>query len=149
MSVLSCATLLLVLFACFQNNACCARPHAFEAAAAMYDEDTSQKSNLTNDKNDDHKSNLLARIDLLGLQKTSSGIRKPSKNNHNIGKVVARSHRRHSNKHSSMKMINRLAKTGGEGTEVSYRVPHRKRGEQQPGFNLDYSPPKVHPPHHN
>lgn len=32
---------------------------------------------------------------------------------------------------------------------VSWRVPHKKRGEHQPGFNLDYSPPKTHPPHHN
>ncbi|PQM40687.1 uncharacterized protein Pyn_02788 [Prunus yedoensis var. nudiflora] len=33
---------------------------------------------------------------------------------------------------------------------VSWRVPHKKRGVQkQPGFNLDYSPPKTHPPSHN
>ncbi|CAK9159374.1 unnamed protein product [Ilex paraguariensis] len=32
---------------------------------------------------------------------------------------------------------------------VSWRVPHRKRREKQPGFNLDYSPPKTHPPVHN
>ncbi|XWS45896.1 hypothetical protein CRYUN_Cryun14cG0018500 [Craigia yunnanensis] len=32
---------------------------------------------------------------------------------------------------------------------VSWRVPHRKYGEKHPGFNLDYSPPKTHPPSHN
>ncbi|PON47295.1 hypothetical protein PanWU01x14_245440 [Parasponia andersonii] len=32
---------------------------------------------------------------------------------------------------------------------VSWRVPHKKCGEKQPGFNLDYSPPKTHPPSHN
>ncbi|KAF3440022.1 hypothetical protein FNV43_RR18300 [Rhamnella rubrinervis] len=32
---------------------------------------------------------------------------------------------------------------------VSWPVPHKKRGEEQPGFNLDYSPPKTHPPSHN
>ncbi|XAR63200.1 hypothetical protein NMG60_11023057 [Bertholletia excelsa] len=32
---------------------------------------------------------------------------------------------------------------------VSWRVPHKKRGEKQPGFSLDYSPPKTHPPVHN
>ncbi|KAJ4839838.1 hypothetical protein Tsubulata_010065 [Turnera subulata] len=32
---------------------------------------------------------------------------------------------------------------------VSWRVPQRKRGEKHPGFNLDYSPPKTHPPSHN
>ncbi|KAI3495054.1 hypothetical protein L1887_37181 [Cichorium endivia] len=33
---------------------------------------------------------------------------------------------------------------------VTFRVPPRnKRVHQQPGFNLDYSPPKTHPPSHN
>ncbi|XP_040992623.1 root meristem growth factor 10 [Juglans microcarpa x Juglans regia] len=32
---------------------------------------------------------------------------------------------------------------------VSWRVPHKKPSEKNPGFNLDYSPPKTHPPSHN
>ncbi|TKY63675.1 hypothetical protein E2542_SST13554 [Spatholobus suberectus] len=33
---------------------------------------------------------------------------------------------------------------------VSWRVPHNKKARQKhPGFDLDYSPPKTHPPHHN
>jgi activator of HSP90 ATPase len=33
---------------------------------------------------------------------------------------------------------------------VSWLVPRKKRGiQKQPGFNLDYSPPKTHPPSHN
>ncbi|PIN06480.1 hypothetical protein CDL12_20960 [Handroanthus impetiginosus] len=32
---------------------------------------------------------------------------------------------------------------------VSWRMPHKKRGKQEPGFNLDYLPPKTHPPVHN
>ncbi|CAL5211122.1 unnamed protein product [Lathyrus oleraceus] len=33
---------------------------------------------------------------------------------------------------------------------VSWRVPHKKKhSEKHPGFNLDYSPPKTHPPSHN
>ncbi|KAL3536997.1 hypothetical protein ACH5RR_000363 [Cinchona calisaya] len=32
---------------------------------------------------------------------------------------------------------------------VSWKLPHRKRGEQQPGFNLDYAPPETHPPVNN
>lgn len=33
---------------------------------------------------------------------------------------------------------------------VAWCVPHKKRGhQQQPGFNLDYAPPKTHPPVHN
>lgn len=35
------------------------------------------------------------------------------------------------------------------GSYTSWRVPHRKRGEHNPGFNLDYAPPKTHPPAHN
>ncbi|CAJ2655548.1 unnamed protein product [Trifolium pratense] len=31
----------------------------------------------------------------------------------------------------------------------SWRVPHKKHSEKHPGFNLDYSPPKTHPPSHN
>lgn len=30
-----------------------------------------------------------------------------------------------------------------------WRVPHRKRGHKEAGFNLDYLPPKTHPPVHN
>ncbi|XP_004308468.1 PREDICTED: uncharacterized protein LOC101304720 [Fragaria vesca subsp. vesca] len=38
----------------------------------------------------------------------------------------------------------------GQPVSVSWRVPRKKRGiQKQPGFNLDYSPPKTHPPHHN
>lgn len=32
---------------------------------------------------------------------------------------------------------------------VSWPVPQKNRGEKHPGFNLDYSPPKTHPPSHN
>ncbi|CAK8575116.1 unnamed protein product [Lathyrus sativus] len=33
---------------------------------------------------------------------------------------------------------------------TSWRVPHKKKhSEKHPGFNLDYSPPKTHPPSHN
>ncbi|KAJ0054606.1 uncharacterized protein LOC116128083 [Pistacia vera] len=40
------------------------------------------------------------------------------------------------------------AKTESLGS-VSWRVPHGKRPEKNPGFNSDYSPPKTHPPSHN
>ncbi|XP_020235897.1 uncharacterized protein LOC109815556 [Cajanus cajan] len=34
---------------------------------------------------------------------------------------------------------------------VSWHVPHnnKKPRQKHPGFDLDYSPPKTHPPHHN
>ncbi|XLR54854.1 hypothetical protein HN51_023019 [Arachis hypogaea] len=35
-------------------------------------------------------------------------------------------------------------------SSISWRVPHKKPSEKNnPGFNLDYSPPKTHPPSHN
>ena len=32
---------------------------------------------------------------------------------------------------------------------VSWKLPQKHRGEKHPGFNLDYAPPKTHPPSHN
>ncbi|OIV89515.1 hypothetical protein TanjilG_20326 [Lupinus angustifolius] len=32
---------------------------------------------------------------------------------------------------------------------VSWRMPHKKPSDKNPGFNLDYAPPKTHPPSHN
>lgn len=32
---------------------------------------------------------------------------------------------------------------------VRWKVPHKKKGEPEPRFNLDYLPPKTHPPSHN
>ncbi|KAF8379248.1 hypothetical protein HHK36_028680 [Tetracentron sinense] len=32
---------------------------------------------------------------------------------------------------------------------VSWPVPHDKGRDHDPGFNLDYAPPKTHPPSHN
>lgn len=34
-------------------------------------------------------------------------------------------------------------------SSIDWSVPHMKKGEEQPGFNVDYSPPKTHPPVHN
>lgn len=36
----------------------------------------------------------------------------------------------------------------GSLVTVSWRIPHAKRSVH-PGFNLDYSQPKIHPPSHN
>ncbi|MBA0853164.1 hypothetical protein Goshw_014243 [Gossypium schwendimanii] len=47
------------------------------------------------------------------------------------------------------KTIVEIEKKKNPSVAVSWRVPHKKHGEKNPGFNLDYSPPKTHPPHHN
>ncbi|KAK9742775.1 hypothetical protein RND81_03G196500 [Saponaria officinalis] len=40
---------------------------------------------------------------------------------------------------------NKYHKTG----VVTWRVPKEKKGVPNTGFNLDYAPPKLHPPSHN
>ncbi|KAK9910867.1 hypothetical protein M0R45_034806 [Rubus argutus] len=58
---------------------------------------------------------------------------------------------------SSRKMKGSASTATGQTTassdqqvSVSWLVPRKKRGiRKQPGFNLDYSPPKTHPPSHN
>ncbi|MBA0584096.1 hypothetical protein Gorai_014924 [Gossypium raimondii] len=47
------------------------------------------------------------------------------------------------------KTIVEIEKKKNPSVAVSWRVPHKKHDEKNPGFNLDYSPPKTHPPHHN
>ncbi|GAA0152980.1 hypothetical protein LIER_43201 [Lithospermum erythrorhizon] len=32
---------------------------------------------------------------------------------------------------------------------VPWKLPHKKKGKRQPWIDLDYSPPKTHPPVHN
>ncbi|XP_048335930.2 root meristem growth factor 10 [Ziziphus jujuba] len=55
-----------------------------------------------------------------------------------------------SNKYQKGKLSPAAAvRTDQTVASVSWSVPHKKRGEKQPGFNLDYAPPKTHPPHHN
>ncbi|KAL1331267.1 hypothetical protein HN51_048537 [Arachis hypogaea] len=69
-------------------------------------------------------------------------------------RLVSSDHRRRSTKNQ------RVLKTKGKGaikttnslvssSSISWRVPHKKPSEKNPGFNLDYSPPKTHPPSHN
>lgn len=58
-------------------------------------------------------------------------------------------------KNHEVKDDHKRNKFGGDAAQneslatVSWTLPHRKRGEQQPGFNFDYAPPKTHPPVHN
>lgn len=92
-------------------------------------------------------------INLTDAQGTSkhqaaSTVRKSSNNNDSSNKeeevyVMTRRHRRH--KHSSRKKNSHQ----GGGIKVTYTVPQKSDEDQQQSFTLDYSPPKVHPPHHN
>ena len=37
----------------------------------------------------------------------------------------------------------------GSAGSFSWSLPRPKNRDKHPGFNLDYSPPKTHPPSHN
>ncbi|RYR72207.1 hypothetical protein Ahy_A02g006415 isoform A [Arachis hypogaea] len=54
------------------------------------------------------------------------------------------------NRRRSTKNQRVLKAKGKASSSISWRVPHKKPSEKNnPGFNLDYSPPKTHPPSHN
>ncbi|KAI3787443.1 hypothetical protein L1987_41913 [Smallanthus sonchifolius] len=67
----------------------------------------------------------------LGLKMTAKGKDQKQK-----VKKIKELHHRHQHQHHPK--------------SITFRVP-LKHGQihQQPGFNLDYSPPKTHPPSHN
>lgn len=64
------------------------------------------------------------------------------------GKDYAKTSRNISSK-GKVQTTSATVRSDKPSVSVSWRVPHRKRDEKQPGFNLDYSPPKTHPPSHN
>ncbi|KAL0347680.1 UNVERIFIED_CONTAM: hypothetical protein Scaly_1784000 [Sesamum calycinum] len=56
------------------------------------------------------------------------------------------------NRHFKGKSDRVKGSEGGESeslSSVSRRAAHRKSGGKEPGFNLDYLPPRTHPPVHN
>ncbi|KAK9273603.1 hypothetical protein L1049_018413 [Liquidambar formosana] len=70
-------------------------------------------------------------IDIAQKPKNLKAIRNESKGHHPKGKISG-------------------AVQSESFVSVSWHVPHdKKQGESQPGFNIDYSPPKTHPPSHN
>ncbi|KAL3516957.1 hypothetical protein ACH5RR_023859 [Cinchona calisaya] len=70
-----------------------------------------------------------------------NGVHKNNKGTRTQQKLVEK-------KHDQVKDDDHVAQNESLA-KVSWKLPHRKRGEQQPGFNLDYAPPKIHPPVHN
>ncbi|CAI9103628.1 OLC1v1002148C1 [Oldenlandia corymbosa var. corymbosa] len=51
--------------------------------------------------------------------------------------------------HHDHHLEKKRAGDGQSAAKVTWKVPHPKSGERQPGFNLDYDPPQTHPPVHN
>lgn len=68
----------------------------------------------------------------------------------NTKNIVSSRKRKGSTSSSNAADDQKTTTRSGQQVSVSWRVPRKKRGiQKQPGFNLDYSPPKTHPPHHN
>ncbi|KAL6569356.1 hypothetical protein OROMI_013870 [Orobanche minor] len=56
----------------------------------------------------------------------------------------------HEAKRDSIKKSSDTSKDDESLSYVSWKVPHKKRGgEQETEFDLDYLPPRTHPPSHN
>ncbi|KAE8038694.1 hypothetical protein FH972_011173 [Carpinus fangiana] len=127
MSFTSC---LLVLLLCFSLHACNAR----HLPAA-----------------DDHK-----RLEKSDHEKTGSDkISALSKVQAFFSKQNVDSTQKGKETKTNQKTYKSEGKTSSDAVEteslvsVSWHVPHKEHSEKNPGFNLDYSPPKTHPPSHN
>ncbi|KAL3027061.1 hypothetical protein AAZX31_03G028300 [Glycine max] len=73
-----------------------------------------------------------------------------------VGDSVKPRNQRSTNHHRVVQKATDANASGGGALQkslvsVSWRVPHnnKKPRQKHPGFDLDYSPPKTHPPHHN
>ncbi|KAL2337562.1 hypothetical protein Fmac_012008 [Flemingia macrophylla] len=77
--------------------------------------------------------------------------------NHKTETQLVGDYEKQRNRRSSNHRVNKTSIGKASGAlqkslvSVSWRVPHNKKKPRQkhPGFDLDYSPPKTHPPHHN
>lgn len=76
----------------------------------------------------------------------------------NIDQLIVESEKSKGSKHrrsTNQRVLKDMGKASIFGLKtkshvsVSWRVPHKKHSDKHPGFNLDYSPPKTHPPSHN
>ncbi|PSS35969.1 Synaptonemal complex protein like [Actinidia chinensis var. chinensis] len=134
---------LLVFLLCVSLHACNAR-----LLGAIGKEH--EKKSVVQNKHDEKAS--LAKLDLTkDLGEANIGdtmekqIRVEKEDNHNP--TIAKAKKLVKGQGQGEKIA---SQTGQSLLSVSWRVPHKKSpGEQQPGFNSDYLPPKVHPPVHN
>lgn len=94
-----------------------------------------------------NKASSLARVSIQPDSKASEAA-KPESRNHDDKMSPAKSVVAPNGK--SLQKVEVLGTVQTEpAVSVSWRVPHKKRGEEEPGFTLDYLPPKTHPPHNN
>ncbi|KAL0429052.1 UNVERIFIED_CONTAM: hypothetical protein Sradi_0531200 [Sesamum radiatum] len=142
MSILvSCLVLVLL---CFSLNACNGRSLGVakdeKAAAAKEFQHSVTK------KNDKVES---ARVSIQPGDMKSS-LPHASKNAMRIEEIKVKTESKEPGKLIQAKGEGNTQNESSQATDhVSWRVPHKKRGGQEPGFNMDYLPPKTHPPVHN
>ncbi|KAJ1383686.1 hypothetical protein SESBI_43155 [Sesbania bispinosa] len=132
---MSIAYLLLLLFLCISLHACNARH------LSPLDKKKSHFSIKNGEKNG---------FDFSPKQ-LNEGIQKMEKE-----ELVGDSEKAKNRRRTSQRVVKVKGIGKGSGAlqseslvSVSWRVPHKKQSQKHPGFNLDYSPPKTHPPSHN
>ncbi|KAL0379694.1 UNVERIFIED_CONTAM: hypothetical protein Sangu_0033700 [Sesamum angustifolium] len=135
---------LVLVLLCFSFNACNGRSLGVvkdeKAAAAKEFQHSVTKKN--------HKVES-ARVSIQPGEMKSS-LRDASKNAMKFEEIKVKSESNEPGKRIQAKGEGTTQNESSQATyHVSWRVPHKKRGEQEPGFNFDYLPPKTHPPVHN
>ncbi|KAI4354814.1 hypothetical protein L6164_003648 [Bauhinia variegata] len=138
------STYLLLFLLCISLHACHARP------LGTFDKKLEKKIHISI-KNDDEKKGLDSPPKQLGLLKNgeNGGETRLDATNTQKPKVDRRSIKLRVLKVKEKAILSGASRTNKSHASVSWRVPHKKTGEKNPGFNSDYSPPKTHPPIHN
>ncbi|KAK4414657.1 hypothetical protein Salat_2878700 [Sesamum alatum] len=140
--IVSC--LLLVLL-CFSFNACNGRSLGLVVKDEKPAAAAAETQHSVTKKNEKVKSSRVS----IQLGEMKSSIPDASKNAMRFEEIKVKSESNEPGKRIQAKGEGTAQNESSLATHVSWKVPHRKRGEQEPGFNLDYLPPKTHPPVHN
>ncbi|CAI9263991.1 unnamed protein product [Lactuca saligna] len=146
------STCILILFLCLSHE--CTGRHPSSDSLAMDD-----NAKLLSDSTiKSFENDLLTVPDHLNLKMTKKRKDHSCKvdNDHHMKTDSKSQNRKVVNKDQMLKKVQeeqvrpRHQHHPKSHTTVIFRIPPRnKRIHQQPGFNLDYSPPKTHPPSHN
>ncbi|CAI8583580.1 unnamed protein product [Vicia faba] len=137
----SSTTYFFLLFLCFSLHACNAGRRNLDSL----DKKMEKKLNFS-----------LKIIDKNGFDSSPMKVTKGD-NKMKTNELVGDSEKSKNRKSTNRRMLKGVGKVSAHGLQTkshvsvsSWRVPHKKKhSEKHPGFNLDYSPPKTHPPSHN
>ncbi|CAA0842689.1 Unknown protein [Striga hermonthica] len=143
------------IFSCFLVVLLCSSFHTFRARNFQrLHKDAEQMSRLSTSKNNDRTTNITTRVSTQSEEKSSiANATRDAKEK--IKTTIDRTKSSSSVDHGKhIEAKGEAMKISGTSrkkprAQVTWRVPHEKRGEKEPGFNLDYLPPKTHPGIHN